>query len=82
MPDPGQLLLTSMLDRLMAGLLNGPAMNCRPHRSRQRIDFTALGQFQNVAPLDALKAILGEDESLKIVSRVPLPKNPHKPKVI
>lgn len=67
-----------MLDRLMAGLLNGPAMNCRPHRSRQRIDFTSLGLFQDVAPLDALKAILGQDESIKLVSRVPLPKSSRK----
>ncbi len=48
-------------------------MNCRPHNSRLRIDLTALDRFEDVASLDVLRAMLGEDQQAKLTSRVPLP---------
>ena len=38
MIEPNNSILTKMLDRLFAAMLNGPSMNCRPHASRQRLD--------------------------------------------
>src|SRR5262245_16818850 len=35
MIEPNNPILTKMLDRLFAAMLNGPSMNCRPHASRQ-----------------------------------------------
>ena len=38
MAEPNKIL-QKMLDRLLAGLVNGPSLNCRPYASRQRLDF-------------------------------------------
>src|SRR5439155_18518720 len=43
-------VLAKMLDRLFAGLMNGPGMNCRPHASRQRADLTQLSRLNDVTP--------------------------------
>lgn len=67
----GSLILNKLLDRLMTGLLNGPAMNCRPHNSRQRVDVASLGKLEGVDPTELLKTILGEDAGAKIVAKTP-----------
>ena len=41
----GRAVLSTMLDRLLAGLMAGPNMNCRPHASRQRVDLTQLAKL-------------------------------------
>ncbi|HEY7116165.1 MAG TPA: hypothetical protein VH475_06250, partial [Tepidisphaeraceae bacterium] len=66
-------ILTRMLDRLFATLVNGPSLNCRPHASRQRVDWTLLGKFKDASPEDALRKLLGPDEQVKLTSRVSLP---------
>lgn len=70
MPSRGEIVLKKMLDRLMAGLLNGPALNCRPHASRQRIDLTTLSRLQDLDPNAALCAILGADAKVKLTAKV------------
>jgi hypothetical protein len=67
-------ILTKMLDRLFATLVNGPSLNCRPHSSRQRVDWTLLGKFKDASPEDALRKLLGEDEQVKLTGRVTVPK--------
>ena len=69
----GSLILDKLLDRLMIGLLNGPAMNCRPHNSRQRVDVASLGKLEGVDPTELLRTLLGEDASTKIIAKTPKP---------
>jgi hypothetical protein len=70
----GSKVLSKMLDRLMAGMMSGPNMNCRPNRSRQRIDLTQLTKLADVSPDDLLKSLLGADKCGKVVARVKMPK--------
>jgi AAA domain/REase_MTES_1575/Protein of unknown function (DUF4011) len=65
------ILLTKLLDRLMAGLLNGPALNCRPHNSRQRVDLTAFSAFKDVSSTDIFRSLIGQEQKIKVVGRVP-----------
>jgi hypothetical protein len=67
-------ILTKMLDRLFAGLVSGPSMNCRPHASRQRVDFTHLARLDDVAPKKALRLLLGGEAAVKLTARVPKPR--------
>jgi hypothetical protein len=66
-------VLTKMLERLFATLVNGPSLNCRPQRSRQRIDLAALGRLKDLAPEAALDRLLGEERQAKLLARVALP---------
>src|SRR6266850_1948680 len=66
-------ILSKMLERLFASLLSGPALNCRPHSSRQRIDFTALSRLKDIAPEQALRNLLSPDHKSKLTARVPAP---------
>ena len=50
MIEPNNPILTRMLDRLFAAMLNGPSMNCRPHASRQRLDLVQLGKLRDIEP--------------------------------
>lgn len=52
-------LLDRLLERLYASLASGPVLNCRPHRSRQRLDFVGLCEWAGVAPHEALGQLLG-----------------------
>src|SRR5438874_2577294 len=77
MAQPSSKILSKMLGRLFASLLSGPALNCRPHSSRQRIDFTALARLKDASPEAALRALLGADRKVKLTARVPaVPKRP------
>jgi hypothetical protein len=70
-PAPsGQLVLKTLLDRLMAGLLNGPAMNCRPHNSRQRIDLASMSDLPGVNATDVLRMVLGADQTAKVSTKI------------
>ena len=73
MIEPANPVLAKMLDRLFASMVNGPAMNCRPHASRQRVDLFQLGRFKDLSAGAALRALLGADGSVKVVARVPTP---------
>ncbi len=67
-------ILTKMLDRLFAGLVSGPNMNCRPHASRQRVDWLQLEKFDDLAPAAALGRLLGDDREVKLSASAPMPK--------
>lgn len=73
MTESATKILQRMLDRLFAGLADGPALNCRPHSSRQRIDFGQLGKLRDAAPEDALRHLLGEKPLVKLSARVSVP---------
>src|SRR5258705_3004153 len=66
-------ILSKMLERLFASLLSGPALNCRPHSSRQRIDLTALSRLKDISPEQALRNLLSPDHKSKLTARVPAP---------
>ncbi len=63
-----------MLDRLLAGLMSGPNMNCRPHKSRQRVDLTLLEKLQDVSPEETLQALLGTAKTARTIANVKLPR--------
>lgn len=63
-----------MLDRLLIALVNGPGLNCRPHSSRQRVDFQQLSRLQDITPEAGLCALLGEDRQVKFSARAAMPR--------
>ena len=63
-----------MLDRLLAGLMSGPNMNCRPHNSRQRVDLVQISKLADLTPEQMLKDLLGPEKSAKAMARVKLPR--------
>src|SRR6267143_2058897 len=73
MAQSGSKILSKMLERLFASLLSGPALNCRPHSSRQRIDLTALSRLKDITPEQALRTLLSADRKIKLTARVPAP---------
>ncbi|HET6248672.1 MAG TPA: AAA domain-containing protein [Tepidisphaeraceae bacterium] len=77
--DGPNKILEKMLDRLLAGLVNGPSLNCRPYASRQRLDLVQLGKLSDVTPENALRALLGPTHETTIKARTPVPKNGDKP---
>jgi hypothetical protein len=66
-------ILSKMLDRLFAGLSSGPNLNCRPHSSRQRVDWTQFARLQDIDPRDALCQLLSDGQSVKLTARVAPP---------
>lgn len=71
---PANRVLVQMLERLFASMVNGPAMNARPHSSRQRIDLTQLAKLQDVAPAVVLRNLLSGEGEAEIIGKTPLPK--------
>ncbi|HLN28430.1 MAG TPA: AAA domain-containing protein [Gemmataceae bacterium] len=76
MGEANNKILARMLERLFAGLVNGPNLNCRPHSSRQRIDFTQLVKLCDLTPDEALRLLLDKKAEVKLTGRVPTPKRP------
>ncbi len=74
MAEPNKIL-SKMLDRLLAGLVNGPGLNCRPHASRQRIDWVQLTKLGDISPEQALRDLLGKSGRATIRAAVPMPKS-------
>ena len=70
----GNRVLDKMLDRLLASLTSGPSLNCRPHRSRQRVDWSGLSRLGDLAPDEALRQLFGEASEVKLTARTPMPK--------
>jgi len=69
---PGNAVLSKMLERLYSAILSGPAMNCRPHSSRQRIDISQLTQF-GVPANQIVAQLLGADAKTKLVAQAEEP---------
>src|SRR5437660_714388 len=57
-------VLTKMLDRLFASMVNGPSMNCRPQASRQRVDFFQLSRLRDLAAGPTVLQLLGEQAAV------------------
>ena len=70
----GRAVLSTMLDRLLAGLMAGPNMNCRPHASRQRVDLTQLAKLNDATADDVLRELLGPAASARVVAKVRSPR--------
>jgi hypothetical protein len=74
MIEPNNAILSKMLDRLFASMLNGPSMNCRPHASRQRIDLVQLARLRDADPGVVLLQLLAKEKwTIKLAARVPTP---------
>jgi hypothetical protein len=71
--EPNKILL-KMQDRLLAALVNGPSLNCRPYASRQRLDLVQLGKLGDISPEDVLRALLGPSREATIKARIAPPK--------
>ena len=69
----GEAVLRAMVDRLIGAMTGGPAMNCRPHSSRQRIDLTAIAALDDLAPAAVLAQLLGERGKAKLRATVEPP---------
>src|SRR5581483_1005610 len=70
MPAPRNRFLEKMLQRLYASLAAGPALDCRPHRSRQRVDLAALAALGAPAPELIVRELLAGSRAVKIVPRL------------
>lgn len=73
-PMPKNTILLKMLDRLFAGLASGPNLNCRPHSSRQRVDWMQLSKLQDLSPGQALCQLLSEKQATQVRARVSTPR--------
>ncbi len=76
---PKNTILPKMLDRLFAGLASGPNLNCRPHSSRQRIDWSQFSKLLDVSPTEALRQLLSDGQATKLQARATAPKTIGKP---
>ena len=77
------MILKAMLQRLYQGLTRGPALNSRPHNSRQRLDAVDLADLQpggSVAQ-ELLPALLSEKRRFEVSADVPLFVPPEYPEV-
>lgn len=72
-PGSADGVLRAMLERLYGALTRGPGINCRPHRSRQRVDLTDLDALGDVDAPTVLGRLLGEAGSAELKANVPPP---------
>lgn len=56
-----------MLDRLYSAIMSGPSLSCKPHSSRQRVDFAALARLGARPVNELLAELLTEKGYVKIV---------------
>jgi hypothetical protein len=73
MIEPNNPILCRMLERLFSAMVNGPSMNCRPHASRQRLDFVQIARFKDASPKDLFLSLIGESGAAAVTARVPMP---------
>src|SRR5438067_4838867 len=77
MIEPKNPILSKMLDRLFVTLMDGPSMNCKPHASRQRLDFVQIERLKDKSAGEIFLSVLREGEA-KLTARVPIPSRaPH-----
>ena len=70
-----EAVLRAMLERLYGALTRGPGINCRPHRSRQRVDLTDLDALGDAAAPEVLARLLGEPAAAELKANVPPPED-------
>lgn len=74
-PTSPNAILARLLERLYATLVGGPSLNCRPHRSRQRVDLAGFGALGDpAAAIGVVPALLGGDRQAEILARVSAPR--------
>src|SRR2546423_15293566 len=66
---PQNAILSKMLERLYASILSGPALNCRPHSSRQRVDLSQLTVLDGTSAKAILAALLSTEAQAKLIAR-------------
>lgn len=71
--EPSNRILATMLDRIFAAIVSGPALNCRPHSSRQRVDLAALARFGDMSPSQVLASLVSDSAAAVVAARVPAP---------
>lgn len=69
MSEPNRILV-KMLERLRAGLLEGPGINCRPHQSRQRVDLKQFDKFDAGPSAKLLLDLLGAEKATSVAVRL------------
>lgn len=69
-------ILTTLLDRIYATLLHGPCLNCRVHRSRQRVDLSNIAALQHLPVKDLIPQIIGEARRVDLFGKVPVYRGP------
>jgi len=62
-----------MLERLFTAIAGGPSLNCRPHNSRQRVDWATFESLKDRAPAPCLLDLLGTGAETRLVGRVKAP---------
>ncbi|MBX3381140.1 MAG: DUF4011 domain-containing protein [Phycisphaeraceae bacterium] len=72
-PGISSRILSAMLDRLFVAITNGPALNCRPHASRQRFDFANLARLRDLTPNQILAELLSDRATARVKAMVPAP---------
>lgn len=73
------MILESMLSRLHRSLLRGPALNCKPHNSRQRVDFTAFSRLGTTPTFSDLNELLSGKGKIEFAASIPPFKKPEYP---
>lgn len=76
MAENGTKFLDEMLDRLYAALSGGPNLNCRPHSSRQRLDFHAIARLGDLPAEDVLVHLFLEGTATIIAKEPDRPVEP------
>ncbi len=69
-PPTSGKVLPVMLERLFAAIAGGPSLSCRPHSSRQRLDWASLEALRDSAPSAALAELLSAKSATRLVARV------------
>ena len=77
MGEANHRIILRMKERLFAGLLNGPNLNCRPHASRQRVDWLQFAKLQDVDPVEGLLSLL-DKRKVQFTARVEFPEHMRK----
>jgi uncharacterized protein DUF4011 len=65
------LILNALLDRLYSALSRGPAINCFPGNSRQRMDLSLLEKLDGCPASQILKELLGPEEQVRLRPSIP-----------
>jgi hypothetical protein len=76
MDGPENKILTTLLDRIYATLVHGPCLNCRVHRSRQRVDLFDITALQHLSVKEIVPHIIADSRSVEIRGKVPVYRGP------
>src|SRR5947209_653377 len=68
------VILVKMLERLFASLVSGPALNCKPHSSRQRVDLSQLSRLLDMSPEEVLRQLLGDARRARLTRQAARPR--------